>query len=267
VRAVWVAVLAVVLATTASAQRRGGRFGPRVPDNPPYDGAFQFCRIAFRNASNGDGAGWYVDYPRADENLTFRLSELTSITVSDNGPHSYNHAVMNLTDVMTLSRCPFTMLTEPGGAYFDDDEAKALREYLQRGGFLWADDFWGEYAWEHWVGELRKALPSGQFTISDVPIEHPIFHMLYDVREFPQIPSIGFWAGTGGATSERGRDSAVPHARAAYDANGHMLVFMSHNTDFGDAFEREGDMREYFEHFAGKGYAVGVNVILYAMTH
>ena len=263
-------LVAVTLVGAAASAQRRGRFGyQRIPDNPAYDGAFQFCRIAFRNAPNGDGAGWFVDWPRADENLTFRLSELTTTTVSigAGGPRAYNHSVMNLTDVLTLSKCPFTMLTEPGGAYFDDQEARGLREYLQRGGFLWADDFWGDYAWEHWVGELRKALPAGEFTITDVPLDHPIFHMLYDVHEFPQIPSIGFWAGTGGATSERGRDSAVPHARAAFDADGHMLVFMSHNTDFGDAFEREGDMREYFNTFASRGYAVGINVILYAMTH
>ncbi len=263
------ALVALILAATAvSAQRRGRfGFGPRLQDNPPYDGAFQFCRIAFRNAPNGDGGGWWVDYPRADENLTFRLSELTAIPVSSNGPHSYNHSVLRLTDALTLSRCPFTMITEPGGAYFDDEEAKGLREYLQRGGFLWADDFWGEYAWDHWVGELRKALPASEFAITDVPLDHPIFHVLYDVRELPQIPSIGFWFGTGGATSERGRDSAVAHARGAFDAAGHMVVFMTHNSDFGDAFEREGDMREYFNVFASRGYAVGANVVLYAMTH
>ena len=268
-RAAAALLVAVMLAVGAtSAQRRGERYATgRVPENPKYDGAFQFCRIAFRNASNGDGYGWYVDWPRADENLTFRLSELTTTIVSDKGPRNYNHSVMNLTDAMTLSRCPFTMLTEPGGAFFDAAEARGLREYLERGGFLWADDFWGEYAWEHWLGELRKALPSGEFTVSDVPMDHPIFHVLYDVREFPQIPGIGFWVRSGGRTSERGQDSAVPHARAAFDSSGHMLVFMTHNTDFGDAFEREGDSREYFEAFAGKGYAVGVNVILYAMTH
>src|SRR5262245_10699579 len=263
-------LVAITLAVAAlSAQRRGGRFGfvPPPSANPPYDGAFQFCRIAFRNAMDGDGGGWYVDYPRADENLTFRLSELTTATVSETSPRVYKHSVMSLTDAITLSRCPFTMLTEPGGAFLDDNEARGLREYLERGGFLWADDFWGEYAWAHWLSELRKALPSGEFTVTDVPMDHPIFHMLYDVRELPQIPSINFWAGTGGQTSERGRDSAVPHARGAFDASGHMLVFMTHNTDFGDAFEREGDMREYFVEFAGKGYAVGVNVVLYALTH
>jgi hypothetical protein len=269
VAAIVALVVAASLAATPLFGQRRGRFsfGPRIQPNPKYDGAFQFCRIFFRNASNGDGGGWYVDYPRADDNLTFRFSELTTSLVSQDASGNYNHVVTNLADGVTLSRCPFTMITEPGGAYFDETEANGLREYLQRGGFLWADDFWGEYAWAHWENELRKALPSGEFRIEDVPLDHPIFHMLYDVKELPQIPSIGAWGGPGGNTSERGRDSAVPHARAAYDADGHMLVFMTHNTDFGDAFEREGDMRAYFQEFASKGYAVGVNVILYAMTH
>lgn len=261
-------IVAITLAATmVHAQRRGGRFfGPRIPENPKYDGAFQFCRIYYRNASDGDGGGWSVDYPRADTNLTFRLSELTTTLVSQDPSGNYNTQVMNLTDALSLSRCPFTMLTEPGATYLDQNEADGLRTYLQRGGFLWADDFWGEYAWEHWERELRKALPTGQFTIQDLPMDHPIFHVLYDVRELTQIPSINFWVGTGGQTSER-FDSKVPHARGAFDADGHMLVFMTHNTDFGDAFEREGDMREYFQAFASKGYALGVNVILYSMTH
>src|SRR5262249_54430527 len=74
----FVAVTLAAAGVHAQFQRRGrggfGYYGPRVQENPKYDGAFQFCRISFRNASNGDGAGWYVDYPRADENLTFRLS-------------------------------------------------------------------------------------------------------------------------------------------------------------------------------------------------
>src|SRR5215468_6912630 len=102
-------LVAITLAVAAlSAQRRGGRFGfmPPPTENPAYDGAFQFCRIAFRNAMNGDGAGWYVDWPRADENLTFRLSELTTTTVSQDAHGNYNHSVMNLTDALTLEHCP-----------------------------------------------------------------------------------------------------------------------------------------------------------------
>ncbi len=263
-------VLAVGLATTGSGaepQRRGGRFGmPQVGRNAPYDGNFRFCRIMFRNSGYGDGNGWYVDYPRADVNFTFRLSELTTTTVSKSITGDFNHIVISLTDP-ELYHCPFIMMTEPGGAYLDDDEAAHLRDYLLKGGFLWADDFWGEYAWNAWVAELRKALPSGEYPIADLPLSNPIFHMLYEVREMPQIPSINFWIGTGGETSERGSNSAVPHARGVHDADGRLIVLMTHNTDFGDAFERETDDRAYFNHFASAGYAFGINVLLYSMTH
>jgi hypothetical protein len=159
------------------------------------------------------------------------------------------------------------MVTEPGGAYFDEAEAAGLRTYLQKGGFLWADDFWGEYAFEHWINELRKALPTADYPLTDMSLDHPIFHVLYDVKELAQIPSIDFWYRTGGGTSERGPDSATAHFRAVSDRDGRVLVVMTHNTDFGDAFEREGDSREYFERFAGPGYAFGINTLLYSMTH
>src|SRR4029079_12880342 len=109
---------------------------------------------------------------------------------------NFNHAIYRLTDV-EIERCPFIMMTEPGGAYLSEDEATHLRAYLQRGGCLWADDFWGDFAFEHWMNELRKALPSADFPLSDVPIDHPLFHVLYDVKEFPQIPSIGVYMNWG----------------------------------------------------------------------
>jgi hypothetical protein len=259
-------LLAMAGADAAPQRRRGFSRGPYLPDNPKYDGAWMFCRIAFDNSPTGDGNGWFVDYPRADENLSFRFSELTVTPVSRDAAGRFNHGVYRLTD-SAIDHCPFVMMTEPGGTYFSAEEAQHLHDYLVHGGFLWADDFWGEYAFAHWESEIRKALPTADFPLLDLPMDHPIFHVLYDVQQLPQIPSINFWYGTGGRTSERGSDSAVPHARAITDRDGRMLVFMSHNTDFGDAFEREGDSRQYFEAFAGPGYAVGVNVLLYALTH
>jgi hypothetical protein len=132
---------------------------------------------------------------------------------------------------------------------------------------LWADDFWGEYAWRVWENAIRQALPAGEYPIVDLPLAHPLFHMLYQVNSVPQIPSINAWFELGGGTSERGVDSAVPHARAIFDARGNIMVLITHNTDFGDAFEREGDNRAYFERFAGVGYAFGINALLYSMTH
>jgi len=266
-------MLAVALAvlTAASAVepqgRRGGRFGGAPPIDMPwiYDGAFVFCRIAFRQAPYGDGGGWSVDYPRADLNLPFRLGQLTKTPISRDRRGEPNHVVLSLTDPR-MFQCPFIMMTEPGGAYLDAAEAASLREYLEKGGFLWADDFWGEYAWRVWEGEIRKALPENEFPLVDLPLSHPIFHMQYEVKRLPQIPSINFWFGSGYQTSERA-DSTVPHARAIFDADGHLIVLMTHNTDFGDAFEREGESREYFDRFATEGYAFGINVILYALSH
>jgi hypothetical protein len=263
-------VFALAIADGAAQQPRfrggRGRFSQSFSTELTYDGGFNFCRIMFRGSSHGDGGNWSVDYPKADVNLSFRLSELTTTTVSRGGPDEFNHVVLRLTDPQ-MNKCPFVMMTEVGSTYFDEEEAAHLRDYLLRGGFLWADDFWGEYAWEVWESELRKVLPSSAFPIVDLPLDHQLFHTLYDVKKFPQIPSIGFFFGSGGRTSERGPDSAVPHARAIFDANGHMIVFMTHNTDFGDAFEREGENRDYFENFAADGYAVGINVIVYALTH
>jgi hypothetical protein len=261
-----------MLVAGAAAQfqgRRGDRggYGRRVGPNPAYDGAFMFCRIMFRNASNGDGNGWDVDWPRADLNFSFRLSELTETPVSRDTAGNFNHVLISLTEADRLGRCPFIMMTEPGGTYFDDAEAAGLRTYLQKGGFLWADDFWGDYAFEHWMNEVRKALPSGEYPLVDLPLDHPIFHTLYDVQEKVQIPGISYWYRSGGGTSERGPLSAEAHVRGITDRGGHLMVVMTHNSDFGDAFEREGDSREYFERFAGPGYAFGIDVLMYAMTH
>jgi Domain of unknown function (DUF4159) len=264
-------MLAVVLAVGATGMeqfRQGGRFGEgvRTPTADSFDGGFNFCRILFRGNRFGDGGGWGVDYPRADVNLTIRLSELTRTSVSRDAAGEPNHLVVRLTDD-ALFQCPFVMMTEVGAAYLDEAEAARLRDYLVKGGFLWADDFWGNYAWESWEAQIRKVLPSHEFSMVDVPLDHPLFRTQFESTRVPQVPSINFWAGSGGGTSERGADSAVPHARAILDRSGRIMVLMTHNTDVGDSWEREADDPDYFYHFAVDGYAVGINVVLYAMTH
>jgi hypothetical protein len=263
------ALIAVTLiASAAAAQFGGGRFRrPRAnfATRDDFDGGFQFCRVVFRTDPNGDGNGWDVDWPRADENLSIRLSELTRVPVSMDAEKQPKHLLLRLSDP-EIARCPFMMMTEPGGAYFDDREAAGLRNYLLKGGFLWADDFWGEYAWTFWENQLRKVLPSAGYPIVDVALDHPLFHEMMSVPRIPQIPAIDFWEGRR-STSERGADSATPHVRAINDSHGRVMVLMTHNTDFGDAYEREGDDHEYFERFSIPGYAFGVNVVLYAMTH
>ena len=83
----------------------------------------------------------------------------------------------------------------------------ALRDYCKKGGFLWADDAWGSYAWDHWHDQLRKILPASDYQLVDLPMTHAIFQTLFVVNRIPQIPNIGFFHGTG-ATSEQGQDSA-----------------------------------------------------------
>src|SRR3954470_19292209 len=138
------AVAAVALAlfvATASAQgfRRGNRFFQpvRSPTPESFDGSFNFCRIMFPPAPDGDGGGWGVDYPRADINLSIRLSELTKTRISRQSDGEPNHLVMDLNDP-AIFNCPFIMMTEVGAAYFGPTEAAHLRDYLKKGGFLWA---------------------------------------------------------------------------------------------------------------------------------
>jgi hypothetical protein len=260
-------------ATTALAQRRRGFGGfgygwrsMRMATPESFDGGFNFCRIMFSGSADGDGANWGVDSPHADINLSIRLSELTRTRISRDSSGEPNNLLLRLTDDL-LFQCPFIMMTEVGNTYLSPQEAERLREYLLKGGFLWADDFWGTWAWQVWAREIGKALPPSEYPIVEVPLNHPIFHQQFDVKRVIQIPSIGAWRGMGGGTSERFADSATPEARAIYDKQGHMLVFITHNTDFGDAFEEEATDPEYFYTFSVEGYQTGINVLLYALTH
>lgn len=248
----------------SAAQRRGGRLEPETMQSP-YTGAFRFCRIRFRNAPEGDGDGWFVDYPRADENLSQRLSELTSTPIARDPSGTPAHVVFALTDP-GLFTCPFVMMTEPGGASFDEEEAAQLRTYLLKGGFLWVDDFWGTRAWEWWLTQLRKALPAEEFPVVELPMDHPLYHTQFDIADVPQIPNIGLWMRSQ-VTSERGADSPHEHPHAVLDRRGRVIVYMTHNTDFGDAYEEEAVSPEYFRQFSVAAYRIGVDVLLYAMTH
>jgi len=264
-------ILAVLLAlaATGEAQRRGGGrggFSARAAVPEDFDGSWQFCRAWFRPNRAGVGGNWSVDFPRADINMSVRLSELTKTTVGFSGPEDPKHVVIRLTDP-TLFQCPFIMMTEVGNVYLDDAEAEALRNYLLKGGFLWADDFWGEYAWEVWAEQIAKVLPAAQYPPKDLPKDHPLFRSVFEIGNgVPQIASIGYWLGSGGGTSEQ-PDSAVPHARAIVDPQGRIMVLMTHNTDIGDSWEEEASNPQYFYEFSTKGYAFGIDAIVYSLTH
>ena len=273
---VLLAAVTLAAATAVYAQRIwvGGPGGGFWRGGPPkfgvrgdFDGSFNYCRGFFSSiAREAGGSGWGTDYPGADNNFSVRLAELTLIRVRLNPDGQPAHVVLRLTDPL-LARCPLLFMEDVGTVKFDDEEIRALRDYLLKGGFLWVDDFWGSYAWERWVGEIGRVLPPHQYPIADIPLEHPIMRTLYDVKRMPQVPSISHWYRSGGGTSERGADSAIVTFKGIQDEKGRLMIVMTHNTDIADTWEREGDNREYFDRFSPEGYAIGVNFILYAMTH
>jgi hypothetical protein len=254
------AVLLAAVQIEAQFGRQRGFGNVRVSRPDDIDGRFQFCRVAY------NGGGWNVDWPRADINLSIRLAELTKTNISRDASGDPNTILIRLTDDVMFS-CPFIMMTEIGSASISEREADRLREYLLKGGFLWADDFWGEAAWEWWEAELRQVLPAADYPIVDLTNTHPLYSSQFVITATPQIASINHWARTGGGTSERFEDSAVVHTRAILNTHGHIMVLMTHNTDLGDSFEREADDPQYFYTMSVPGYAFGVNTMLYTLTH
>ena len=232
------------------------------------DGNFTFCRLAYeRVRSEPMGMGWVTDYPYAEINLMTRLSELTKTTISRDASGQPNHWVVQLTD-STLFNCPFLMASDAGTIGFSPAEREQLAKYLLKGGFLWVDDFWGTEAWEQWASEISQVLPPADYPIVDVREGDPILTTQFHLKQMPQITNIQFWRTVGGSTtSERGSDSQETHFRVIRDKRGRVMVVMTHNTDIADSWEREGEDAAFFRQFSPNGYAFGVNVLLYAMTH
>ena len=264
-------IVAILLAASAAAAQeqwdrfRGGygrnRYPPRYPTATSFDGGFNFCRLMYTSdRREAGGSGWSTDYWDADLNFSTRLGELTKTTISRQANGDPNHLTIRISDP-ALFQCPILSATDVGTALFTDDEAETLRAYLEKGGFLWVDDFWGPYAWDNWVSNISKVLPPGEYPIRDIPLDHPIRRMLFEFKELPQIPSINFWNQSDGGTSERGELSAEPHLRGIADAQGRFMVIMTHNTDISDAWEREAADPRFFFSFSPQGYAVGLDVV------
>lgn len=230
---------------------------------------FTFCRIRYTDwgdTRDYDFRGrWRIDYPESDQHFSQRLNELTTIKVRRDKHGRFRHVVLRLTDE-ELFDYPFIYIIEPGELHFTDEEVERLRSYLLRGGFLMVDDFWGEREWDNWEIEIRRIFPAQEYPIVELPLSHPIFNCVFVVTEKPQVPSLYFWR-RWRVTSERS-DSQVPHYRGIFDAKGRLMTVMCHNTDLGDGWEREGENHEYFREFsAKKAYPMGINIVVYAMTH
>jgi hypothetical protein len=282
-RAVWIAIVLVLAGTgwlPCQGQRFRGNLGemqtarehPNAEYIPMWTNApafkkdvFTFVRLRYSSFSfdRRGGRRWSTDFPDADLNLSFRLQQMTSLKVDPNG------LVLDITDPR-LFKHPWCYMIEPGGLRFSEEEAATLRKYLLNGGFMMVDDFWGEEEWENFYTEIKRVFPDRE--PQELSMKHPIFHTVFDIRlskNEMQVPAVdrGVASQFSGVTWER-TDARDVHFKGIFDDKNRMMVFIAHNTDNGDGWEREGENHYYFKEFSEKkAYPLGINVIFYAMTH
>lgn len=209
-------------------------------------------------------ARWETDFPEGDDNFSHRLTQLTRINVAP-------RASSRLLTASDLGDFPLLYMSDPGYMVITEQERVAFENYLARGGFVWVDDFWGDAEWQQFADVMRTVLPNREWRV--LTPDHPIFHTVFDLHEMPQIPALPF-ASPGGSTAESpgahkfpAGSLDEPQMRAWLDDDGRIMVLATHNTDVGDGWEREAYGEWYFETFSTRSYMVGVNVVIYAMTH
>lgn len=232
---------------------------------------FTFVRLRYHRAFRRGGArragNCFTDFPDSDLNLSYRLQQLTSLKVDP------DCRVLSITDP-ELFDFPFCYMVEPGALELSDEEASTLRRYLSNGGFMMADDFWGSREWDNFESEMKRVFPERSFV--ELPMDHPVFHTVFPItveKNKLQVPN--FVAGeqsqyNGGITWEYhdGEECSEMHVRAILDDKGRIMVIACHNTDNGDGWEREQEYGYFFREFSEKrAYPLGINIVVYAMTH
>lgn len=242
----------------------------RTPEAP---GRFTFARVQYQS-EGGYGESWYnydgrtwqrweTDYPEADENFLLRLSELTTI---DPNPKPVS---VKLTDPK-LFQYPLLYMCDPGWMVLTREEKDKLREYFKRGGFLWIDDFWGQGEWMNLEANIRDVFPNLRWR--EIGKDHAILQSPFKLEGCPMVPAVDF--AMQGWTHDPPyihREPAEPvdevHFRGLFAEDGRLLAVATHNTDLGDGFEREAGNEWYFEKYSTLSYALGVNIVVYALTH
>jgi hypothetical protein len=197
---------------------------------------------------------WTQDYPRADRHFAQALRRLTRV-------HARSaEQPVNLDFPEDVYRWPWLCAGEMGDWKLTDAQAKTLREYLLRGGFLMLDDFWGTPEWARFEESMQRVFPDRP--IVEIEDDNQIFHSVYDLDERYQVP--GQWALRRGSTYRN--DGAVPHWLGIFDDKGRIMVAMNFNSDVGDSWEWADDP-QYPEKYSALGIRLGVNYVIYAMTH
>jgi hypothetical protein len=247
----------------------GGR--GRTPDRSEYPtwenpeafkkDVFTFARIQFDSYGGRFGQSWSNDFPDCDWNFSYRLQELTALNTDPNG------VVLRLTDP-TLFDYPFIYMSNPQSISLGEEEIVALRKYLLNGGFLMADDFWTPQAMRNLREVMSEVLPNRKPI--ELTLDHEIFHIVYDLKQIPQVPSILAWRQGDLVEHWHGpfEGDEAPHFWAYLDDAGRIMALFCQNNDIGDGWEREGEEVEYFQQYSEKwSYPLGINIVTYAMTH
>ena len=201
------------------------------------------------------GWGWATDYPGGDCKFMGGIHRLTGMRVDPNP---------NVIGLMNpdLFKFPFVYAVEPGGMFFNDQDAARMREYLLRGGFFYADDFWGRRERENFEAQMKKVFPEKQ--MENLPTNHEIFHTFFDIDKLIQVPGQG--AGCYGGPTYEVADETDPRVLAMFDDHGRVMVAATYNSDYGDAWEYM-DAACYPEKYSGEAYRIGLNFMIYAMSH
>jgi hypothetical protein len=214
---------------------------------------FTFARLRYDVAPRPAGArrgGWTTDLPDADLNLSYRLQQLTSLRVDPNA------RLIRAADP-DLAKYPFLFAAAPGAMGLTELEIVALRKYLLNGGFMLLTDYWGDADAAHVERLFQEILPGLRF--EELPIQHPLYRMVINIREKLAVPNIRMGLKIPGSQV---------HHRVIFDAKGRLLVMGLHNSDDSDGWEREGENHEYFEKYAEKiAYPLAINILCYIMTH
>ncbi len=238
---------------------------------------FTFVRIVYDSAG-GPGEAWYggdggwiprwaTDHPDGAKNLTWRLNQLTTIKANQ------GTLLLRLTDPR-LFDFPFIFMSDPGWQVLSREEQLALKQYLDKGGFLWVDDFWGKAEWDNLEQNTTAQNPDWRWR--EIPTDHPILSCVYPLKACPQVTAYQFYR-RGGVPYDPPQLHKWPHGgveeisqvhfRGLFHPDGRLLAVATHNTDIADGWEREGENQEFFERFSVHAYALAVNVLTYAMTH
>jgi len=222
---------------------------------------FTFARLRFESEGYGRGRPWNDDTPNADLMVTFRLFQTTSLKIRPG---------VNVIDITTkdLADYPFVYMAGAGQAVLTDEEAAALRAYLLNGGFLMADDFWGDEQWEHFYEQVKQIFPNREPEL--MSLTNQIFHTVFDFKKQPQIPSAfydsRFQSYDPGYHYERMNHD--PHYYGIYDDKRRLMMLLCHNNHFGDGWEHEGDDETYFDLYSEPmGYPMIINILTYTMSH